>query len=150
MAVNVENGFRQTGGIVNAPFANGKNIVTNVEFVVEPGTPNQVLIRCNFRDGNDDVIQRMSTTDIWLSPNDSGFFLIPYEPTGAVFVVGSEGAIVTQYVTKKYFKCVTSASGTILFKVDDTAKNAFYFVVSDPQNVGTTISRQILPSDYGI
>lgn len=150
MTANVENGFRQTGGVTNTPFHNGRNVVTNVDFIIEPGAANEVLIRCNFRDGNDDLVDEMFTCDIWLAPNSSGFFLLPVAPDGPVSVVPNQGGLVSALIPSAYLKCVTSAQGSLQITVTDSTKLPFYFVIDNPENIGTTISRQIVTSDYGV
>lgn len=122
---------------------------SNATITPAASTANVSLVTIQFKDANNNNVAYPVNFDLWLSDAATGAGLTGTLASGAI-VAGASGIIFgADIVTKKVFKCQSTAAGLFILSITDTAKTGFYVCVTTPGDGQPIVSAQLVAGNYG-
>jgi len=122
----------------------GANAPDTVEFTVTPGAAGVTSIAMNLKHGTLPVSGTYPVS-VHLSDSPDGEGVTATTASGAVTT--SVGAVAATPEAKKALLCAPTATGNLTLSITDTAKTAFFVVVTLPG--GLQEIKQLSTEDYG-
>jgi len=123
------------------------NLPGSVTFVIAASTANITLVTGTVKSTSGLALAFPTSFDLYLSDAVTGAGLTAVTASGAV-TVGTPGAVIGTYTTKKALRVQTDAVGAFQLSITDTAKTGFY-VVYALDGLPPFVSRQLVTGDYG-
>ena len=119
------------------PYSDGA--FSTVEFTIGAEAANSINVAGQLKDTNVNFEGR-AVLDVYLSTDAEGDNLAATAPDGDV-AIGTNGVILAELVTDKYFKIITNADGQFDLDIGESGALSLYLIVALPsgQIVASTI-----------
>jgi predicted RecA/RadA family phage recombinase len=163
-ATGLATGNRYIGTAVSAVGSGADEIVGRVRFdalgadpraiagatiVPAAGGANITLITITMRDANGAAVAAPVNFDVWLSDAATGAGLNAVDASGTVVAAAGGGTVLGTYTAKKALRVQTTAAGTFVLQITDTAKTGWYPCVQVPGTGRTIVGAQLVTANYG-
>lgn len=143
---NVKHGNRQDSG---APFAENRNIPTDVSIVAAAGGSNVSEVTITVLDGAGNAVDEAMLLQVWLSDAATGAGLTGTTASGTVTAKSASGAVFATNSAKKSLLVQTLATGVFVLEITDSAKTGFYVCVQNPATGEVHVGTQLTAASYG-